>query len=385
MHGTDSRWRLSSFYFWYYAAVGALSPYFARWIYESGHGALAASSVMALWYATRVVAPPLWSLACARSPAPLRWLQAGASAVGFVGFLLFDSLMALLITMAVFSFFANAIMPQFEALALQRLDNQREAYARVRVWGSIGFVLIATGYGPLLDQVGGQWLPALMLPLLLGVALSTQLIRGHAPATLPEDNSPPLRLRHVVARPEVRDFLLVAMLMQVGFGPFYVFFTLHLGAAGMDGGAIGLLWGAGVVAEIAMFLLMARVFGRWSAQAVITLCLAVTAVRWGVVAAWPESFALMLAAQLVHALSFGAFHAASMQRIGQFFPGRLAQHGQSLLYGFSSGLGGVLGTFLAGLAWEWGGGGVAFAGGAIFCGLASLIALRGWRGSAHAG
>lgn len=374
----DSPWRLSSFYFWYYAAVGALSPYFGRWVVESGHGALAASMVMSLWYATRVLAPPLWSWGCARAAEPLHWLRAGAwaSAAGFAGFLLFDSLIGVLLTMAVFSFFANAIMPQFEALALERLDQQRERYARVRVWGSVGFVLVAAGYGPLLDWLGGQWLPALMLPLLLLVGVSTQLIGGRAPVALAADSGPSLKLGEVLARREVRRFLLVAFLMQLSFGPFYVFYTLHLGQHGHDGQAIGLLWGAGVLAEIGMFLAMSRIFGSWSAQAVIALCVGVTAVRWTVVATLPESFALMLAAQLVHALSFGAFHAATMQRIGQFFPGRLAQHGQSLLYGFSSGLGGVLGAMLAGFAFDWEGGLAAFGIGASVCALALLPALR---------
>jgi PPP family 3-phenylpropionic acid transporter len=378
MRTPQAPWRLSSFYFWYYAAVGALSPYFGRWVVESGHGALAASTVMALWYATRVLAPPLWSFGCARTREPLYWLRAGAwaSAAAFAGFLVFESLPGVLLTMAVFSFFANAIMPQFEALALERLDQQRERYARVRVWGSVGFVLVASGYGPLLDQLGGQWLPALMLPLLLLVGVSTQLIAGRAPATLEASSGPALRLGEVLARAEVRRFLLVAFLMQLSFGPFYVFYTLHLGQFGHDGRAIGLLWGAGVVAEIGMFLAMSRVFGSCSAQAVLALCVAATALRWGLVATLPGSWEVMLLAQLVHALSFGAFHAASMQRIGQFFPGRLAQHGQSLLYGFSSGLGGVLGALLAGLAFDWRGGLAAFGLSAGVCLLALVPALR---------
>ncbi|GIX34954.1 MAG: MFS transporter [Lysobacteraceae bacterium] len=371
---SDPRWRLSGFYFWYYAAVGALSPYFGRWVVESGHGALAASQVMSLWYATRVLAPWLWSWACARAARPLAWLRFGAWACAgsFCGFLVFDTLPGILLTMAVFSFFANAILPQFEALALDRLEHRRERYARVRVWGSVGFVLVAAGYGPLLDHWGGAWLPALMLPLLVLLGLSSQIVgEGRAAPPLP---SAPLGLREVLVRAPARRFLCVAFLMQAGFGPFYVFYTLHLARHGHDGQTIGLLWAAGVVAEIVMFLGMSRVFGRWSAQAVIALSVAATALRWAVVALWPGQLVVMLAAQLVHALSFGAFHAASMQRVGQFFPGQLGHAGQSLLYGFSSGLGGVVGALLAGVAFEAGGGFAAFGLAALLCLLALLPA-----------
>lgn len=374
----DSHQRLSNVYFWYYAALGAFTPYFARWVKDAGHGALAASATLALWYATRIAAPPLWTALCERSPQPLRWLQGGAAAslVGFSGFLLFDSLVGVLLTMAVFSFFANAIMPQFEALTLDRLGAERAAYGRIRVWGSVGFLLVAGSFGALLERVGESTLPWLMLPLLGGLVAGTLLIPPAAPV---QHEPSALRLRDVLARGEVRRFLLIALLMQIGFGPFYVFYTIHLSEAGQAGSAIGVLWAAGVIAEIGMFVLMARVLRRRSAAAVIALCLLVTAARWTVVALWPQSFSLMLLAQLLHALSFGAFHAACMQRIAEFFPGRLGLQGQSLLYSLSSGLGGVIGALAAGAAFEHGGGALCFALGVIACSVAAAVAVRDLR------
>lgn len=366
--------RLASYYFCYYAALGAFTPYFARWVIDSGHGALAASACLALWYGTRVLAPPSWSWLCARSAQPLRWLQGGSllAAGAFAGLLLFDSLAGVLLTTALFSFFANAVMPQFEAHTLEQLGSRRADYGRIRLWGSLGFLLVAAGYGPLLDAIGGDWLPALMWPLLLATAASAWLQRDARAGVRQAPGSEGLRA--VLAAAEVRRFLLMAMLMQVGFGPFYVFFTVHLGNAGHDGHALGTLWAAGVLAEIAMFWSMAWVFRQIEASVVLAICLAVTTLRWAVVAVWPESFPWMFGMQLLHAISFGAFHAACMQRVSELFPGRLAQHGQSLLYAFSSGLGGVGGTLLAGLIWDQLGAAATFVAASAICGLGFALA-----------
>jgi MFS transporter, PPP family, 3-phenylpropionic acid transporter len=364
-------WRLSSFYFWYFAIIGAFSPYFSRWLHEIGLSGLAIGSMMAIWYGSRVIAPPAWSLLCSRAAKPHRWLHLGALAAtaAFALFLQVRELWQLMLAMALFGFFANAIMPQFEAITLSRLGARRDRYARIRLWGSVGFLLIAVSYGPLLDHLGNQALPLLMLPLLIATLLSALLNRS---ASEPADATLP-RLAAVIRRPEVRRFLLVALLMQTAFGPFYVFYTIHLDAHGHSGNVIGMLWGLGVLAEIGLFMLMPRLFARIDTGSVLRLCLLASVVRWSLVAIAPGSLSLMAAAQLIHALSFGAFHAASMQRIAEYFPGRLGQHGQGLLYGFSSGIGGVLGALLAGLLWRPFGGLGAFLTAAAICLLALLL------------
>jgi MFS transporter, PPP family, 3-phenylpropionic acid transporter len=365
-------WRLSSFYFWYFAIIGAFSPYFARWLHEIGLSGLAIGGMIALWYGSRVIAPPAWSLLCSGAAKPHRWLHLGAFAalLSFALFLYVRELWQLLLAMALFGFFANAIMPQFEAITLSRLGSRRDSYGRIRLWGSVGFLLIAVGYGPLLDRVGNQMLPLLMLPLLLATLLSALFNRSF---NEPPDASLP-SLRTVLQRPEVRRFLLLALLMQTAFGPFYVFYTIHLDAHGHSGRTIGMLWGLGVLAEIGLFLLMPRLFARLDTGSVLRLCLLASVLRWAMVALMPGSLPLMAGAQLIHALSFGAFHAASMRRIAEYFPGRLGQHGQGLLYGFSSGLGGVLGALLAGLLWQPFGGLGAFLAAAVICLIALLLA-----------
>jgi PPP family 3-phenylpropionic acid transporter len=368
-------WRLSSFYFWYYAALGGFTPYFAQWLHDLGQDAVAISALMALWYATRILGPALWSAITTRSPHPIRWLRAGAllTLLGFAGFLVAARFPALFAVMLVFSFFCNAIMPQFEAITLDTLGERRAEYGRLRVWGSIGFILVTLGYGWLLERHGSGWLPALMLPLFAATAASAFLNR--MPSGVHAHEEAPSAW-HALRRPGVAAFLAVAMLMQIGFGPFYVFFTLWLGESGHGTATIGALWALGVLAEIALFVSAPVLLRRFGPIALVLVCLGVTALRWAVVAFFPGSLAVMALAQLLHALSFGVFHASCMQLVAHYFPGRLSTHGQALLYSIGSGFGGVIGAALAGAAWELGGGMASFLLAAIAAAAGFVIALR---------
>ncbi len=370
------RW-FSLFYFTYYAALGAYTPYVGRWVDALGHGGYVVGGMLGLWYGTRIVAPPAWAALTARSARPGRWFVAGCalSTALFACFLFTGSAWGLLAVMAVFGLFYNAVMPQFEAMTLTALGPAPERYGRLRVWGSVGFLLVAGTYGALLDRFGGAAFPWLALPLFVLMLASAWPHRDDRPPP------PPATIAdagHLWRRPGVRRFLLVAMLMQVGFGPFYVFYTLHLQAHGHSGGTVGALWALGVLIEIALFWQAPRLIARFGAPRLLLACVGTTVLRWALVALFPASLPIMAAAQVTHAMGFAIFHACCMRLMAEYFPGGRAGAGQSLLYGFSQGLGGVLGAMMAALAWESAGGGaLAFGlGAAVSAGAFVLYALR---------
>jgi PPP family 3-phenylpropionic acid transporter len=380
----DARFRrFAIFYFFYYAGLGAYTPYIGRWVDSLGHGGYVVGTMLGLWYGSRIVAPPLWTALAGRSARPGQWFFAGCvlTGLGFAAFALVDNIAGLFAVMCLFGLFYNAVMPQFEAMTLAALGEQRQLYGRVRVWGSIGFLLVAASYGALLDTLGNAAFVWISLPLFAGTIAAAWPHRLEAPPASTATSADAGSLLSVVG---VKRFLMVALLMQVGFGPFYVFFTLHLQANGHDGFDIGLLWAVGVLIEIAMFWQAPRLIGRFGAQPLLLTCLLVTVVRWLATAFFAGSLPLMVLAQSTHALSFAVFHACCMHLMADFFPGRRAASGQSLLYGFSSGVGGVIGAVLAAIAWEQGGGREAFLAGAVAVTVAIALVLLAPRRPAQA-
>ncbi|HZH43732.1 MAG TPA: MFS transporter [Lysobacter sp.] len=362
--------RHALFYFGYYGALGAFSPYIGRWVAANGHGGWAVGAMLALWYAGRMVAPPAWARLTGHSAVPGHWLVGGCALalLGFAAFLRLDTGVGLFVAMAWFALFFNAVVPQFEALTLSALGPRSHDYGRVRVWGSVGFLLVAGSYGALLDRFGDDAFVPLVLPW-LALTLAAAWPHRRTPAVAPSAELRPAVWR----RPGARRLLGVALLVQLGFGPFYVFYTLHLQAHGHDGLSVGLLWSVGVLCEIAMFWYAPALIRRYGAARVIAISLAASVARWALVATQADSLALMALAQATHALGFAAFHAGCMRRMAELFPDRRDMNSaQGLLYGISSGFGGVLGAGVSALAWQLGGGFAAFLVGAAVT-LAALV------------
>ena len=369
--GSDLR-RFSIFYFCYYAALGAYTPYIGRWVDSMGHDGYVVGAMLGLWYGSRIVAPPAWSALLQRSARPGHWFVVACTLtlVCFAGFTLSSSAAALLGVMACFGLFYNAVMPQFEAMTLAALGTRSAQYGRIRVWGSVGFLIVASSYGWMMDRLGDASFPWITIPLFIAMVAAAWPHRNDRP---PDHLETIDDAGHLWKRPGVRRFLLVALLMQMGFGAFYVFYTLHMKANGHDGAQIGALWGLGVLIEIGMFWQAPRLITRFGAQSLMAFCMAVTIVRWVVTALFAGSLPLMLAAQSLHAFSFAIFHACCMRMMSEFFPGKRAAAGQNLLYGFSSGVGGVLGAGMAAVAWDVDGGRAAFLAGATVTSLALVV------------
>jgi PPP family 3-phenylpropionic acid transporter len=368
--------RYSAFYFCYYAGLGAFSPYIGRFVDALGHSGTVLAMMLALWYGTRVVGPPAWTALVNRSARPGLMLLAGcvATLLFCAGFTVVQSALGLCVVMALFGLAYNPLLPQFEAMTLAELGERSADYGLIRVWGSIGFLLVASSYGWMLDRFGAVNFPWLVLPLFVLMALAALPHRADAP---PPGQAPARNYAELWRRPGVRRFLLVAMLMQMGFGAFYVFYTLHMEASGHDGLVIGLLWGTGVLSEIAMFWMAPRLFARFGAGPLMSFCLGVTALRWTATALFPTQLPLMFAAQSLHAFSFAIFQSCCMRQMAESFPGRDGAAGQSMLYSLSSGVGGVLGALLSGQLWRWGGGSAAFLGAALVVAFAWVVyALR---------
>lgn len=347
--------RLASFYLAYYAVLGAFTPYWSLYLQSRGMTVAAISVLMSLWYATRILAPSIWTTLAARSPRPIRWLRGGCllSVVFFSAFLLRLDFTGLFIVMCVFCFTYNAVMPQFEAITMSHLDKRSDRYGHIRVWGSIGFITVVALYGWLIERLGVAWLPWLMLPLLAGLLVSSYSNRyAHQPEETSQEGQEGFRAR--LKRPQVIAFFAAAFLAQISFGPYYTFFSIYLAEHGYSASTLGLFWSVGVLAEIGVFFLSSRIFLRWDAGKVMAIAMLSAALRWWITGLWPDSVPVMIFAQLTHALNFGAFFASAMQLLVRFFPGRMNGHGQGVFYGLS-GVGGVAGALIAGQLWRLGG------------------------------
>ncbi|CBL45190.1 Putative mfs metabolite transporter [gamma proteobacterium HdN1] len=343
--------RLSSLYFFYFAVAGALVPFWALYLKDCGLDGLQIGVVLAVMSITKMGAPNLWGWIADRSGQHvlITQLAIGVCTLCFLGVWSRQDYAWLLLVMLFYSFFWNAIQPQFEAITLHTLGGDMPRYSRVRAWGSVSFILCVVGLGVLFDRISVQHLPAIVVGLMIALLLASFFAPNPKIA-----HSASVRLPFVqyLQSPVVIAFFVCSLLVQIAHGAYYSFFTLYLESLDFSRSATGSIWAIGVVAEILAFFYMSRIVGRWSARSLMLFSLVVCIVRWIVIAAFPQQLFWLVLVQVGHAATFGVIHTVSIQFVHQRFPAAVAGQGQALYTAISFGVGGALGNLGSGILWE---------------------------------
>jgi len=256
----------------------------------------------------------------------------------------------LALVMALHAFFWHAVLPQFEVITLAHLHKQTSRYSQIRLWGSIGFILTVVIMGRLFDWLSLDIYPVVVVVIMAGIIGASLWV----PNAQPANHGPRLAGEGFLKQlrsPGVLAFYACVALMQMSHGPYYTFLTLHLEHLGYSRGVIGMLWALGVVAEVLMFLGMSRILTRFSVRRVLLASFLLAALRWLLLGAFAEFFWVLLLAQVMHAATFGSFHAAAIAFVQRSFGARQQGQGQAL-YAALAGTGGALGALYAGYSWN---------------------------------
>lgn len=351
MPSTREQLGLAPVYLFYFGALGILIPFWAPYLRELGLDPVQIGQVMAVYLGWRLIAPTAWGWMADYSGRRMLLvrLAAVASAVAFALLSLRTDFIGLLLYMSLFAIFWTALIPQYEANTLAVLGPRIASYGRIRLWGSVGFILAVVLGGWWFELDGLASVPVIATVLIGLVALSSFL----APSgpQLPEQ-SDALPLATVLRQPRVIALLLVALLVQAAFGPYYVFFTVYLEELGYARTTIGILWALGVAAEIAVFLYSPWLFRVFSRRSLLAGALGFAVVRWCLTAAYADNLVLLVFAQLLHMASFGLFHAVAVVCVHDFFPGKTHGRGQALYSSAGFGAGGALGSLYSGYSWS---------------------------------
>jgi len=344
-------WRLSGFYFFYFAFVGAMSPFWGLYLQSLAFNAFQIGVLMSLLQVMRIFAPNIWGHIADRTGRRTAIVQIAAigSVLVFAGVIAGNGFWWLFAVMAALSFFWSASLPLVEAMTLSHLGERSDAYGRIRLWGSVGFIVMVVGLGHAFDHVSIGWLPWAVLAVMLGIVAFARVIPEAEILPHAGDHIP---VWTVLKRPEVASLLAACLLMAVTHGPYYTFYSIYLVDHGYGKSTVGWLWALGVLCEIGVFLVIPRIFARVTPRKLILASFALAVLRflviaWGVELAW-----LVWGAQTLHAFTFGTFHAAAVALIHQHFRGRHQARGQALYTSLSYGIGGTVGGLVSGLTWD---------------------------------
>jgi PPP family 3-phenylpropionic acid transporter len=240
----------------------------------------------------------------------------------------------------------------------------------------VGFVVTVLALGYALDFLEIDALLWVIAGVLGGIFACALLV--------PEAEAPPgqreyASLRATLARPEVRALFGACFLMAAAHGALYVFYSIYLVEHGYGKALVGWMWTLGVLAEIVVFMVMPRIAERCSFRTILQCAFVLAVIRFLLIAWGASSVSVLVFAQLLHGATFGAYHAAAIAVVNQWFPGRLQPHGQALYGSLSFGAGGMLGGLASGFTWEEFGAAWTYTLSSVFALMGLIWIVRGWR------
>ncbi len=374
----DVAWRVAFVYAALFFVIGCWLPYFAVWLDWRGLRTDEIAVLLSAPLFTRVVFIPIVSFIADRV-GDRRLILIVLSWGALAAFLLLwvaQGFWQMFLVMLLLAANWNSVMPLTETVAMTGVRAGVLDYGRVRLWGSLSFIVAALGAGLIVGELG----PQAVLPLLMTGGVLT-MIGAHL---LPRDRDltrgrgqaapavfRPLRLADAFAlirSPLFLLFLAGSSLIYASHMLIYTFGSLHWQSQGFPSGAIGGLWSVGVVAEVVLFAASASILARYSATRMLVVAGVAATLRWGLMAIDPPLWATAIL-QNLHALSFGAGHLAAMHFVMRAVPEDRAATAQGLYAAVVVGMLGGLVTLASGPLYR------ALAGEAY--GVMALVALVG--------
>lgn len=394
--------RVSVFFAALFLIYGVHLPYLPVWLEWRGLTPGEIAIVTSAPFFLRLVATPLLAYHADRTGDHARLILM-LSGIGLVAALILSQIagfVPILLATVVFAISTYTVMPLTETVAIKGVRRGLD-YGRMRLWGSLTFIVASFAGGAAVDWAGagvGIW-------LIVGGAAATFLAALVLPAN--DDGSRPRRRaaleetsaleppaavvprrgidRATVVRLARNRVFLVFLLaigaVQAAHATFYTFGAIHWRDGGLSAAWVGTLWAIGVMTEVALFAVSRRVVERFGPVRLLIAGAAAAVVRWLAMSADP-SLAVLIPLQVLHGLTYGASHLGAIHFIGRAVPEGAGGTAQAFYATVASGVMQGAATLLSGALYARYGGGayLAMAGLAAVGLAATLVLARAWNG-----
>jgi MFS transporter, PPP family, 3-phenylpropionic acid transporter len=335
---------LGGFYFFYFAIIGVYVIFMPKVLYVYGYDKSQIGIIFASAPLVRFIVPFIFL----KGVALTKELYLAALAITVLAsaffFVAIENFYAMIGANILLGIGLSLVLPYVEVIALHVIT--KEHYGKVRLYGSIGFIVVALLLARVLHGANtaiGFLTAVSVLSALFGVALAQK-----EPAEIHQNEQESMRQGFDI-KPHWRLWVGLGLL-QMSFGPFYNFFTIYETANGISLDMSVYLWSFGVVMEIFMLLFQGKLLQK-NLLLILRITIASAVFRWFLLFLYPKSLFISFFSQSLHALSFALFHSAAISYLFTLYAQkRLAQQ---FYLGITYGLGGFLGAVYSGYMYEY--------------------------------
>ncbi len=379
--------RVGAFFGALFLIYGVHLPFLPLWLEWRGLSAAEISIVVAVPFFLRIGVSPSVAFMSDRSGRHGRsivllavWSVAMAALLAQL-----SDFFTILLAAVGLSLAMTTIMPLTEVIAVRGVRGHGCDYGRMRLWGSLTFVLASSVASVFIGWLGAGVVVWLILAgCLITAIMAVFLPEDHVVGVQDREGASSMSLasiRGLVLSPVFLMFLIACGSTQAAHATYYAFSAIHWSRQGLSAEVIGALWALGVIAEIGLFAWSGAVLRQFTAGALMVAGAMASVVRWTIMAFDPGVGVLVLL-QLLHALTFGVTHLAAIRFISQAVDHKLSGTAQAFYATIAMGVAMGGATLASGVVYEWIGGGTFLLMAAIAAAglVAALGVLRNWDG-----
>jgi len=383
--------RIALFFAALFLTYGVVVPYFPVWLHASGLDPLQISTVIsAPLFIRLLVTPGIGMLADRLGRYRAVIMALACTAVGLVLALGLATGYGPILVLGVAFLLANSTMlPLIETVAVRAVRSEGLDYGRMRLWGSLTFIVANFFGGIAIEALGGGaalWMIGLAAATTVAAAYALPVAAGPVPPGAAARRRAGWRASSPARLLGSRLFILFLIAIGCTHGAhatFYTFGALYWQSQGLSAAWVGTLWAIGVFAEVLLFAMSAAIVRRFGPAQLIVAGAAASVVRWATMAFDPP-LAVLVPLQVLHALTYGAAHLGAILFISRAVPSIGTGSAQAFYATIAAGLAlGIVGLVSGAL--------YSAAGGLVFlvpavvaavgC-VAGVLLLRGWDGGA---
>jgi PPP family 3-phenylpropionic acid transporter len=343
------KWIVGSQYFLYFGVLGIFLPYFNLYCYHLGFSGFQIGALSALRSVALVLFALVWSALADHFQIrkPIYILCSFISTAIWVFYLYTVDFWVMLVITFFYGIFYSPIISFLEAFTMDVLGKGKKSYGKIRVWGSISFILTVIILGKIIDLYS---INIILILILTGSILQAVISTRIPDIQIEKQGAFSLKAKALLKR-RVIIFLFSAFLMLVSHGTYYGFFSIHLDNLGYESTFIGITWALASISEILVMVNSEKIFKRFSLENVLVFSFMVAALRWFTLFIARSPIVIMIS-QISHAVTYGTFHIASILYIDFLTPDDAKTLGQAINNAVTYGLGMMVGFFMSGYLYE---------------------------------
>ena len=340
---------MQSQYFLYFGVLGIFLPYFNLYCYHLGFTGYHIGILSAVRTVATIIFPFVWGYIADKyqNRRSIFILCNFLSTLAWTFFLYTSDFTIMLIISIIYGIFYSPIISFLETFSMEILGKGKKKYGKIRVWGSLNFVFIVVLTGKIIDLYNTD----IIIPLILSGSLIQSFISFKIPKTTIKNKGISLIDTKFLVKKKVLVFMFCAFLMLVSHGAYYGFFSIYLEKLNFGKTFIGISWAIASAAEIIVMIKSDIIFKRFSIQNVLIFSFFTAAIRW-LILYFTKSPALIIFSQLLHAITYAAFHIASLLYMDKISPKKSKTLAQAANNAITYGLGMTIGFLFNGFLYE---------------------------------